>query len=69
MYWNIVPSFENNHATINIATLISTLLGVAGINGVWVWVFLHELKKRPILPQQDPREELMFIKEKAHSHA
>ncbi|MBX3179755.1 MAG: hypothetical protein KF886_20570 [Candidatus Hydrogenedentes bacterium] len=69
MYWNIVPSFENNHATINIATLISTLLGVAGIGGVWLWVFLHELKKRPILPQRDPREELMFLKEKAHSHA
>lgn len=69
MYWNVVPSFENNHATINLATLISTLLGVAGIGAIWVWVFLNELKKRPILPAQDPRAELMFLKEKAHSHA
>jgi hypothetical protein len=69
LYWNVAPSFENNHATINIATLIASLLGVAGIGGVWLWVFLGELKKRPILPQQDPRAELMFLKEKAHSHA
>ena len=69
VYWNVAPSFENNHATINVPTVIASLLGVAGIGALWLWVFLHELKKRPILPQQDPRAELMFLKEKAHSHA
>ena len=67
--WNVAPSFEGNHAHINIWTVLCSLLGVAGIGGLWLWVFLHELKKRPILPQQDPRTELMFLKEKAHSHA
>ena len=69
MYWNIAPSFENNHGTLNPSTFLSALLGVAGIGGLWLWVFLNELKKRPILPKNDPREELMFLKEKAHSHA
>ncbi|MCF6284056.1 MAG: hypothetical protein L3K26_02555 [Candidatus Hydrogenedentes bacterium] len=68
MYWNIAPSFENNHNTIGWGTVVSTLGAVAGIGGLWLWVFLNELKKRPILPQQDPREELMFLKEKAHNH-
>ena len=69
MYWNVVPSFENNHSRISILTLIAVVLGVAGIGGIWLWVFLHELKKRPILPKNDPRDELMFLKEKAHSQA
>ncbi|MBL7646952.1 MAG: hypothetical protein JNK74_12260 [Candidatus Hydrogenedentes bacterium] len=69
MYWNIAPSFENNHSTLNVFTIICSLGAVAGIGGLWLWVFFNELKKRPILPQQDPREELMFLKDKAHSHA
>jgi hypothetical protein len=69
IYWNVAPSFENNHSTLNIFTIICSLGAVAGIGGLWLWVFFHELKKRPILAQQDPREELMFLKDKAHSHA
>ena len=69
MYWNVAPSFENNHSTLNIFTIICSLGAVAGIGGLWLWVFFYELKKRPILAQQDPREELMFLKDKAHSHA
>jgi len=69
IYWNVAPSFENNHSTLNIFTIICSLGAVAGIGGLWLWVFFYELKKRPILAQQDPREELMFLKDKAHSHA
>ncbi len=68
-YWNVAPSFENNHSTLNIITIVCSLGAVAGIGGLWLWVFFYELKKRPILAQQDPREELMFLKDKAHSHA
>ncbi len=69
IYWNIAPSFEGNHSYLNPWTIISTLSAIAAIGGLWLWVFLYELKKRPILALQDPREELMFLKEKAHNHA
>ena len=69
MYWNVAPSFENNHSHLNYWTVACSLGAVAGIGGLWLWVFFYELKKRPILPKQDPREELMFLKDKAHSHA
>ncbi len=69
IYWNVAPSFENNHSTLNIFTILCSLGAVAGIGGLWLWVFFYELKKRPVLAQQDPREELMFLKDKAHSHA
>jgi len=69
IYWNVVPSFENNHNTINFWTAISVLGAVAGIGGLWLWIFLSELQKHPLLPQQDPREDILFLKEKAHHHA
>lgn len=69
MYWSVAPSFENNHGHLNFITVICALASIAGIGGLWLWVFFNELKKRSILPQQDPREELMFLKDKAHSHA
>jgi hypothetical protein len=69
MYWNIAPSYEGNHSTINLITLLAALGATVGMAGLWFWLFLGELKKRPLLPQQDPREELMFLKEKAHNHA
>ena len=69
LYWNVAPSFEGNHQYLNPITIACALGAVAGIGGLWLWVFFHELKKRPILAQQDPREELMFLKDKAHSHA
>ena len=31
MYWNIAPSFENNHSTLNVFTIICSLGAVAGI--------------------------------------
>jgi hypothetical protein len=68
IYWNVAPSFEGNHSQLNIVTILSSLGATAGIGALWLWLFLGELKKRSILPQQDPREELMFLKEKAHNH-
>lgn len=67
-YWNIVPSFPGHAHTINPAMVILVLLAVAGVGGLWLYFFLGELKKRPLLPLHDPRAELMFLKD-AHSHA
>lgn len=69
MYWNIAPSFPDHHNRINLGTLVLTLFAIAGLGGLWLWVFLGELKKRPLLPEQDPRGELHFLKDESHSHA
>ncbi len=68
-YWNIAPSFESGHSTFNWGAFLCTLIAIAGLGGIWLWVFLAELKKRPLVPEQDPREELYFFKDEAHSHA
>jgi len=69
LYWNIVPSYEGNANTINFFTVGLVALAITGIGGLWLWAFLGELTKRPLLPQQDPRATLMFLKDEAHDHA
>lgn len=68
MYWNLVPSFEGHASTLNLFMLLLVALASLGVAGVWLFFFLGELKKRPLLPLHDPREELMFLKD-IHGHA
>jgi len=48
--------------------VILVLTAVAGMGGFLFYFFLKELKKRPLLPLNDPRSELLFLKD-AHGHA
>ncbi|MBI1320088.1 MAG: hypothetical protein GC168_14250 [Candidatus Hydrogenedens sp.] len=68
LYWNTVPSFPDGHYAVNWTTLFLVITAILGLGGVWVFLFLNELKKRPLLPVNDPRGELMFLKD-AHGHA
>lgn len=68
MYWNLVPGFPDARNNINFITLILVVTAVLGVGGFWFFFYLRELKKRPLLPLNDPRGELMFLKE-AHGHA
>jgi hypothetical protein len=68
IYWNVIPSFEGNQGTLSLITLLLCVFGSLGIGGIWLFFFLGELKKRPLLPLHDPRGELLFLKEQ-HSHA
>ena len=53
VYWLIMPSFDSDgphlHAT--------DFLALIGIGGLWVGTFFWQLRKRPMLPQHDPRFE------------
>ncbi|MBI2434923.1 MAG: hypothetical protein HYV26_18875 [Candidatus Hydrogenedentes bacterium] len=69
VYWNIVPSFPGNHRQLNWFTVVLVVAAAVGVIGLWVWLFLGELKKRPLLAVQDPRHHLFFLKDEAHSHA
>lgn len=68
MYWNIVPSFPDAHYHFNFMTATVVVTAVLGLGGFWFYFYLNELKKRPLLPVNDPRGELMFLKD-AHGHA
>ena len=53
IYWLTVPAFEPKGPEFHL-TDYGTLIGIGGL---WMWLFLSQLKKRPLLPLHDPRLE------------
>jgi hypothetical protein len=51
VYWLIVPSFQQSGPHIHLLDVFA----VIGIGGVWVGVYMAQLKKMPLLPLHDPR--------------
>ena len=68
IYWNIAPSFKDGKHDINIVLVALYAAAVVGIGGLFLNLFFTELKKRPLLPQQDPRRELHFLRDAHHAH-
>lgn len=66
IYYNLAPSFENGHHDIDFVLAALYIAALFGIGGLFFYSFCEQLKKRPLLPQQDPRRELHFLKDTAH---
>ncbi len=60
LYWFIAPTFS---PTLTFHWLDLTLL--VGIGGIWMSLFLWQLKQKPLLPEYDPRME----EESSYEHA
>lgn len=66
IYFNLAPSFENAQHDISFVLVALYAAAIVGIGGLFLYYFFEELKKRPLLAQQDPRRELHFLKDTAH---
>jgi hypothetical protein len=53
LYWIVQPAFR--HA--GLFNLLMSLAALIGIGGLWIAVFIWQLKDRPVLPLHDPRFE------------
>jgi hypothetical protein len=53
IYWLTVPAFERQGPEFHLTDWGT----VIGIGGLWIWLFLSQLKKKPLLPLHDPRLE------------
>jgi len=53
LYWLVVPAFGESGPTLHWMDLAA----IAGIGGLWIAVFLSQLKRLPLLPLHDPRFE------------
>ncbi|HEV3254218.1 MAG TPA: hypothetical protein VG033_07410 [Candidatus Acidoferrales bacterium] len=51
MYWLMVPAFAPDRPRIHWMDLAAAI----GVGGIWIAVFLSELKGRPLVPLHDPR--------------
>lgn len=56
LYWNVVPAFSAGQFTLSWQDVVAPL----ALGGIWVWLFVRELKTRPLLPVQDPYLEEAF---------
>jgi hypothetical protein len=62
IFWMVRPSAEKTGVHVR-WTDFTALLGVGGI---WLSLFLHRLKRLPLLPQQDPGLQFSIVHEHAH---
>jgi hypothetical protein len=53
VYWLVVPAYEPSGPQLH----LTDIFAVIGIGGLWLGMFLGELKKLPLLPLNDPRFE------------
>ncbi len=54
LYWQVAPAFGHGgeHAGLHLHWL--DLATVLGVGGIWMAFYLHELRKRPLLPVHEP---------------
>lgn len=50
IFWTVAPLFHPEHLSLNWLDLTA----MAGIGGIWLWMFLRELAAQPLLPLRDP---------------
>jgi hypothetical protein len=51
LFWQVEPGFAGDHAPALYWMYAAATLAVGG---AWLWLFLGELKKRPLVPINDP---------------
>jgi len=62
IFWIVVPAFENRKSGLHVSP--QDIVAVLGLFGIWLAVFMIQLKKMPLLPLHDPRFEGVL----EHSH-
>ena len=55
-YWNVMPAHSEGELSFHLLDPVA----VIALGGLWVWVFVRELSKRPLLPVGDPYLEEVF---------
>ena len=61
VFWIVAPTFRNAsnsslmHTSAGFAIYWTDFAAFFGLGGVWVYVFLGQLRRRPLLPLHDPR--------------
>ena len=62
LFWIIKPNFHPEGLRLHWLDPVVTI----GIGGLWLAFFFHQLKSRPLVPQQDPRMAEAFADVEAH---
>jgi hypothetical protein len=55
--WLVAPEFHSPEPMIRRLGLVTDVLALVGVGGIWLWVFFFQLGRRPLLPRHDPNWE------------
>jgi hypothetical protein len=56
--WLVMPAFQRHDPDLNLGLLVPlTLVALVGVGGVWLWLFLRQLRQLPLVPLYRPPEE------------
>jgi hypothetical protein len=61
-FWRILPAFEPRGLRVSWTTFAALL----GIGGLWIAVFTRALRRRPLLPLQDPLFQPVLAEARTH---
>jgi hypothetical protein len=51
IYWLVYPAFNQHQLQFHWLSIVAPI----GIGGIWIWLFIAQLKNQPLLPLNDPR--------------
>jgi hypothetical protein len=51
LYWLIYPAFNEHEIKFHWLSIVAPI----AIGGIWIWLFVGQLKRSPLLPLNDPR--------------
>lgn len=57
VFWLIVPAFSPSISAVHMRDIAMDTLTSVGLVGIWLWRFVRELRKRPLIPLNDPHFE------------
>ena len=53
IFWHVAPNLQHNGFHVSIMDVVVPI----GLGGIWLFFVINRLKKRPLVPQKDPRFE------------
>lgn len=69
LYWQVVPFLVNQSKGFNPVALAGGIAALLGVGGLWLYLFVNNLKRYALIPAHDPRLIEAKIKLEASSHA
>jgi uncharacterized membrane protein (DUF485 family) len=66
LFWIVEPTFRNAshsnplHTSSGFTLYWTDFAAFIGLGGIWIYVFIGQLRRRPLLPLQDPRVSPVF---------
>ena len=57
MIWLVSPEFKGGSLLLGSVGVVMDFAALIGVGGIWTWVFLYHLQRRPLLALHDPNWE------------